>query len=66
MLIEPGSPLPRSATFLESDRTCYPSIEELEDWLMDGNCESVDGCTVEPDGICEHGYMSWLVVMGLI
>jgi hypothetical protein len=43
-----------------------PSVEQLEEWMMDGICEATDGCIVEPDGICEHGCQSWLLVMGLI
>jgi hypothetical protein len=34
------------------------------DWDMDGEC--ADGCIVEPDGRCPHGYRSWLLVAGLI
>lgn len=44
-----------------------PSIEELEEWMWeDGGCETTDGCWVEPDGKCEHGHKSWMLVMGLI
>ena len=43
-----------------------PSIEELEDMSNDGECETTDGCYVEPDGICEHGHQSWVVALGLI
>lgn len=43
-----------------------PSIEELMDWECDGYCESTDGCMVEPDGVCEHGYPSWLLYLGYI
>jgi len=44
-----------------------PSIEELA-WevVNDGVCEAVDGCPVEPDGICPHGAPSWHLVMGII
>lgn len=47
-------------------RARRPSIEELEHWMSDGVCEATDGCVVEPDGTCEHGKPSWLLVMGLI
>ena len=43
-----------------------PSIEQLEEWLMDGICEATDGCIVEPDGTCPHGCNSWLLELGLI
>lgn len=43
-----------------------PSIEQLEEWESDGGCEATDGCWVEPDGTCEHGKRSWLLVLGLI
>jgi hypothetical protein len=44
-----------------------PSYEQLEEWMDEGGgCEATDGCWVEPDGICEHGHESWLVVMGLV
>ncbi len=43
-----------------------PTIDELEEWLNDGGCFTPDGCWVEPDGICEHGEESWLLIMGLI
>lgn len=43
-----------------------PGIETLEAAMFDGDCETTDGCTVEPDGHCQHGHSSWLLVMGLI
>jgi len=43
-----------------------PSIETLTEWERDGGCEATDGCWVEPDGVCEHGCESWLIVLGLI
>ena len=43
-----------------------PDVHVLCDWEMDGGCEATDGCWVEPDGICEHGHPSWLLIMGLI
>ena len=43
-----------------------PDEETLMEWMNDGGCEATDGCWVEPDGICEHGKQSWLLVMGLI
>lgn len=44
-----------------------PNLETLEQWMWDdGGCEATDGCWVEPDGVCSHGYPSWLLHMGLI
>ena len=43
-----------------------PSDEQLGEWMFDGVCEAVDGCTVEPDGTCEHGSPSWLLQLGMI
>ena len=43
-----------------------PSIATLERWMNDGGCQTTDGCWVEPDGRCEHGCESWLLVMGMI
>jgi hypothetical protein len=44
-----------------------PSLEELQRQVEeDGGCEAIDGCWVEPDGSCEHGQPSWLLVLGLI
>ena len=41
-----------------------PDIETLMQWEMDGVCEALDGCLVEPDGTCPHGFPSWLVYLG--
>lgn len=38
-----------------------PSDEEIQDWMMDGDCETPDGDVVEPD----HPD-SWLRLLGLI
>ena len=43
-----------------------PSDNTLARWMMDDICPAVDGCRVEPDGTCPHGYPSWLMVLGLI
>ncbi len=43
-----------------------PSFEELEFWVFDSVCDATDGCSVEPDGVCEHGHPSWLLALGLI
>ncbi len=41
-------------------------IEELEQIMFDGIATTVDGCRVEPDGKCSHGYSSPLLILGMI
>jgi hypothetical protein len=48
------------------DKSQAPDLETLMQWEAEGGCEATDGCWVEPDGVCEHGCKSWLLVMGLI
>ena len=43
-----------------------PDLETLLDWLLDSVCEALDGCIVEHDGRCPHGYPSWFLALGLI
>ena len=43
-----------------------PCLKKLSLESNDGSCRSVDGCRVEPDGTCSHGYPSWLIVLGYI
>ena len=47
-------------------RVRKPSIKTLEKWDYDGGCKSIDGCWVEPDGVCSHGYNSWLIELNYI
>lgn len=42
------------------------SLEELEEIMWDGVATVYDGCRVEPDGYCPHGYHSPLLVLGYI
>lgn len=46
--------------------TEQPTVEDLVEWEWDGGCEATDGCWIEPDGVCEHGYPSWLIQLCLI
>lgn len=47
--------------------TPVPDDDTLERWVFDVDMpEATDGCTVEPDGRCEHGHTSWLRRLGLI
>lgn len=41
-------------------------LEVNEQADEEGGCEATDGCWVEPDGVCEHGHPSWLIVWGMI
>lgn len=50
----------------EAIRVRQPTISTLKRWDNEGGCKAVDGCWVEPDGICEHGYPSWMLVLNLI
>lgn len=43
-----------------------PDIEELGEAVHDGQCESVFGDTVEPDGWDSEGSPSWLLALGMI
>jgi hypothetical protein len=43
-----------------------PDLETLIEWMNAGGCEATDGCWVEPDGRCQHGASSWLIVLGMI
>jgi hypothetical protein len=44
-----------------------PSEKSFERMAMGDTCCSVAGCgPIEPDGHDEHGYPSWLLVMGFI
>jgi len=44
-----------------------PDMDQLQDWVFDSVCEATDGCCpIEPDGMCEHGFPSWLLQLGLI
>ena len=43
-----------------------PSAKRLERMMCEERYEAIDVCEVEADGICEHGFPSWLMAMGLI
>ncbi len=46
--------------------TAKPLLTTLDRWVNDGIAKSIDGCKVEPDGTCQHGAPSWLLVLGYI
>jgi hypothetical protein len=41
-------------------------MEESMSGITEGTVETVDGCIVEPDGVCPHGFLSPLLEAGLI
>ena len=44
-----------------------PSVDELYSMMVGMiDTETTDGCIAEPDGVCEHGHPSWLIVLGYI
>lgn len=43
-----------------------PSMKTLTKQMFDGICKTPDGCNVEPDGTCQHGYPSWLIILGIM
>lgn len=55
----------RTRKYLEPT-TDEPNFEQIEEWVFDSVCEATDGCEVEPDGICPHGHVSWLLKLGMI
>lgn len=61
---QPGSLTRRE--LLQTLRNQQPTMEQLREWESEGGCEATDGCWVEPDGYCEHGCPSWMIVLGLI
>ena len=40
-----------------------PDPETLADWRAEGGCRAPDDCWVAPEGWCEHGLASWLLVL---
>ena len=42
------------------------TMEELAAMIREDVFETEDGCRVEPDGICPHGYQSPLLIEGWI
>ncbi len=40
-----------------------PDPETLTDWAAEGGCRAPDECWTELRGVCEHGLVSWQVVL---
>ena len=43
-----------------------PGDDELQRMVIDAIVEATEGCSVEPDGVCEHGRPSWLLHLELV
>ena len=43
-----------------------PTGAQLMAWEFDSHSEATDGCRVEPDGHCEHGHSSWMLVLKVV
>jgi len=43
-----------------------PEWQTLTKWQNEGIARTPNGCRVEPDGTCQHGYKSWLLIYGLL
>lgn len=43
-----------------------PTFSELKEWDESGDSFATDGCSTEPDGVCEHGHPSWLLYLGYL
>jgi hypothetical protein len=56
----------KRAETIKKERSKRPSVGQLKRWMNEGGCETPCGCWVEPDGTCEHGEQSWMLIMGLI
>lgn len=59
--------LPYYKDHRDNDVLSYrPTWRDVQEWTFDSICEATDGCTVEPDGKCEHGHLSWMRVLGIV
>ncbi len=43
-----------------------PTDATIEKWSETGTARALDGCKVEEDGTCLHGFPSWLLALKLI
>jgi len=54
------------AKFPTAIKVNVPNMQTLKKWTYKGSCKAPDGCIVEPDGNCSHGFDSWLLILGYI
>ena len=64
--MKPGSKVKLKKGSKAGKVVIVPSIARLNKMVNDGICTAPDGCHVEPDGSCPHGYKSWLLYLGYI
>ena len=50
----------------QGERFYTPQFQEIEAWVYDSVCETLDGQTIEPDGIACNGCPSWLLALGIM
>jgi len=51
---------------IEVIKTKIPTMKTVMKWDYDGYSKTPDGCKVEPDGTCPHGFPSFArIMMGL-
>jgi len=43
-----------------------PDLEQIEWWIFDSVCETLDGQLIEPDGRACNGCPSWFIALGLV
>jgi hypothetical protein len=46
--------------------TKQPGAATMNRWIDSGIARATDGCKVEPDGVCQHGHPSWILILGYI
>jgi hypothetical protein len=56
----------KTARQAELDHAESLDDQDLHDIAWEGVAECCDGCRVEPDGQCPHGFSSPLIILGLI
>ena len=54
------------AKYPSAIKVSVPSMAHLEHYVSHAICPTPDHCRVEPDGVCSHGYPSWLLILGYI
>ena len=50
----------------QGERFYTPQFQEIEAWVFDSVCETLDGQRIEPDGVACNGCPSWLLALGII
>jgi hypothetical protein len=50
----------------QGERFYTPQFQEIEAWVFDSVCETLDGQRIEPDGVAHNGCPSWLLALGIM